>query len=702
MRGRDVFRRVRKAMRRAEAHVAPARSPRARRELAKQAAGWVRQARREVLSSGAALVVALLLLCSAPPALASDAKSGPMRSTRGIAAIAELLNPNGRVAIPEAASAPYTCDGTAWTLGGVFYNTTTDGPQVCRSAGSWLPIPMASGALTAGQAVYVASGGLLASEAALALSRGGTGISTAADDTTLVSSGAAWVASAIPNCAAATEALQYTAATNAFSCGSISAGANTALSNLAAVAINLPLTTGSGIAAALTATVPPVPTDGATAGAAASLTASAAIPNAGAGADGAAAGGSVTITAGAAARDTSGNANGGDVNIIPGAGIGTGTRGVVNLGAAGDTVGATITGLSTAGPLMIVSNTAASGGTDTGFDFDIAGNLASADIAFRVDENGGGSNLFQISGGGTVTAAGDFVTTGNDVVWGGATTGGAAITRATTNDLTLQGGAASATWNDVTGSGTVANKYQFGQAAPTLTASNSVTYSSSSTWYIGGAPIASTNVTIGTPYALLVDAGTIRGKGRIQGEYFTTAADAASTASRFEIGRRDTGAVSWSIFSAAGELAFYDPTATAGNRLTVDAGAAGFVNVLNAGVKSPQYVTTRNPETSAADAVACDFLLGAICDITLADDANPQAITMSNWSDGGKYTILVHQPAAVAANNVTVTWAATGGTVKWPSAVNPVLSTDDGHVDVFSCVVAGTSFYCGASLNYAE
>lgn len=78
---------------------------------------------------------------------------------------------------------------------------------------------------------------------------------------------------------------------------------------------------------------PAVPVNGATAGNSLALTASPAIPNAGAGTDGAAAGGSITLTAGAAARDTSGNANGGSINLIPGAGIGTGTAGQVFIPA---------------------------------------------------------------------------------------------------------------------------------------------------------------------------------------------------------------------------------------------------------------------------------------------------------------------------------------------------------------------------------
>lgn len=79
---------------------------------------------------------------------------------------------------------------------------------------------------------------------------------------------------------------------------------------------------------------PAVPTDGTTAGNSLALTASPAIPNTGAGTNGAAAGGSITLTGGNAARDTSGDANGGNITITPGAGIGTGTTGVVDIGGS--------------------------------------------------------------------------------------------------------------------------------------------------------------------------------------------------------------------------------------------------------------------------------------------------------------------------------------------------------------------------------
>ena len=56
--------------------------------------------------------------------------------------------------------------------------------------------------------------------AAVGFAKGGTGLTTAADDTLPVSTGAAWEAKAIPNCTdSAGNHLNYTAATNAISCG---------------------------------------------------------------------------------------------------------------------------------------------------------------------------------------------------------------------------------------------------------------------------------------------------------------------------------------------------------------------------------------------------------------------------------------------------------------------------------------------------
>lgn len=113
------------------------------------------------------------------------------------------------------------------------------------------------------------------------------------------------------------------------------AGANTALSNLASVAINADLATGAGTAANLTAT-PPAAITTAQAGIAASVKASDAV--AGSSVAGAAAGGLLTLQGGDAKRLTSGNAAGGGVQVNTGAGVGSSGGGDFTIWTGGPTV----------------------------------------------------------------------------------------------------------------------------------------------------------------------------------------------------------------------------------------------------------------------------------------------------------------------------------------------------------------------------
>jgi hypothetical protein len=107
-------------------------------------------------------------------------------------------------------------------------------------------------------------------------------------------------------------------------------GANTALSNLASVAINAALATGAGTTFAASSTAPAATTGASQAGIPLTLLASNAVASTDT--NGAAAGGSVTITGGDAARRSSGNANGGNIVLAPGALIGSGVDGQVRLG----------------------------------------------------------------------------------------------------------------------------------------------------------------------------------------------------------------------------------------------------------------------------------------------------------------------------------------------------------------------------------
>jgi hypothetical protein len=117
--------------------------------------------------------------------------------------------------------------------------------------------------------------------------------------------------------------------------------------------------------------------------------------------------------------------------------------------------------------------------------------------------------------------------------FGLATSSAAALGFDAVNGLTLQSAAGTTTWNDAStaNSGTVTNRYLFGIAAPTLTATGtSVTDTTASTVYIGGAPTASTNTTIGTAYALNVAAGNSNFGGNVAASGTVTGSNIKATA----------------------------------------------------------------------------------------------------------------------------------------------------------------------------
>jgi len=66
---------------------------------------------------------------------------------------------------------------------------------------------------------------LLSDANAVTFAQGGTGLASAADDTTLISSGSAWAATAVPSCANdGAHALVYDTSTNSFACSTLTGG----------------------------------------------------------------------------------------------------------------------------------------------------------------------------------------------------------------------------------------------------------------------------------------------------------------------------------------------------------------------------------------------------------------------------------------------------------------------------------------------
>lgn len=58
----------------------------------------------------------------------------------------------------------------------------------------------------------------------LAVSRGGTNLTTSADDNVMVGNGTTWETKAVPSCSGSTNALAYNTSTNAYACNTIAAG----------------------------------------------------------------------------------------------------------------------------------------------------------------------------------------------------------------------------------------------------------------------------------------------------------------------------------------------------------------------------------------------------------------------------------------------------------------------------------------------
>lgn len=136
-----------------------------------------------------------------------------------------------------------------------------------------------------------------------------------------------------------------------------------------------------------------------------------------------------------------------------------------------------------------------------------------------------GVEYISIASNGKTWAYGQlFGITGSRLIWGAGQNAsafamlktGALTGSSVTNTLEFASAAETATWNDNSSaaSSTKASRVLVGIPAPTLTSTAAVTYTDATTWYIGGAPTASTNVTItNTPMALWIDAGKVRFDG---------------------------------------------------------------------------------------------------------------------------------------------------------------------------------------------
>ena len=103
--------------------------------------------------------------------------------------------------------------------------------------------------------------------------------------------------------------------------------------------------------------------------------------------------------------------------------------------------------------------------------------------------------------------------------------------------------------------------------------------------------------------------------------------------------------------------------------------------------------------TISSSAATVDWNNGNVQRVVLGNGGN--TITLTNAVSGGRYELIVVQPASSTAG--TVTWAGTGNnTPKWPAATAPTLSATNSYQDIVSFLCDGTAGWTmgGANTGY--
>ena len=120
-------------------------------------------------------------------------------------------------------------NGASVALGAGGGGAPADATYITQVAEAGLSAEQALAALSSGILRVATTTGVITSLGdVLPFANGGTNLASAADDTALVSSGSAWVATAVTNCTdTGGNHLNYTASTNSFSCGTSGAAAFT-------------------------------------------------------------------------------------------------------------------------------------------------------------------------------------------------------------------------------------------------------------------------------------------------------------------------------------------------------------------------------------------------------------------------------------------------------------------------------------------
>jgi hypothetical protein len=113
------------------------------------------------------------------------------------------------------------------------------------------------------------------------------------------------------------------------------------------------------------------------------------------------------------------------------------------------------------------------------------------------------------------------------------------------------------------------------------------------------------------------------------------------------------------------------------------------------GTFSGQYASTKHTVSTASNAVF-DWDTGNVQYYVMSSGDNGKFV-FNNPKDGGRYLIVLKQPASSAAG--TVTWP---DAVLWPGGTAPTLTVTNSKVDIISLVYDGTNskYYAGINQNY--
>lgn len=123
----------------------------------------------------------------------------------------------------------------------------------------------------------------------------------------------------------------------------------------------------------------------------------------------------------------------------------------------------------------------------------------------------------------------------------------------------------------------------------------------------------------------------------------------------------------------------------------IEDGAIGTVKIADNAVTSAKLadnfgVSVASTLTPAGVAQDIDFNNGIIQVLDLGAASGNVSVTLSNPVQGGIYRIFIIQ-AAVAKD---ITWP---GTVKWPQAQSPILSSTNDAVDCVTLIYVGGVYY---------